>query len=84
MIISHKMHPDKKLYCLVTKNTINKNKEELLNHYNGRTFCKKMYETWKKKMFKARRKLYFKLSLIKKKSNQKKIKPKHIYGKSEI
>ena len=43
-----------------------------------------MYEAWKKKMFKARRKLYFKLSLIKKKSNQKKIKPKHTYGKSEI
>ena len=56
---------------------INRTMEDAILHHNGHKYIKTMHEVWKKKMLTDKKKLIFKLKLIKKREQNLKIKGKH-------
>ena len=63
------------MYCTLTKATLNRSAEELITHRCGRTFCKILYSTWRRKMRKKCKKLVVDIRRMKKRCLRKKINP---------
>ena len=58
-IIPHKSEPKKKMFCTITRNNINRTKNDILLHRNGKDYCKSIFEAWRERMLKTRKKLIF-------------------------
>ena len=75
-IVPHKSNKNK-MFCLITRCEMNKTKEDVLKHYNGKSYIKVMYNAWKRRMLRTKKYLIFKLNLIKRNDQNLKIKARH-------
>ena len=76
-IVPHKQHPKHKMFCLITRREVNRNRSDLILHKNGKHFCKTMFETWRRNMLKAKKKLNWQINLAVKKMKNMRIKVRH-------
>ncbi len=64
-LIPHKFKP-RMLYCMLTKNVVNSTKTDCEKHVLGKRFQTKVYQQWKKRLIKIKRKVAFRIKLEKK------------------
>ena len=73
-LVKHKRFPNM-MYCTLTKVTLKRSAEELITHRNGRSYCKTLYTTWRRKMRKKCKKLVVDIRRMKKRCLRRKINP---------